>query len=824
MALYAATQSGYFNNPAIWGGNTPNIGDCVNANGKCVRINQNVNLGTTGGFCNSICNSTGSSDWGFVINGSTLSLTGNIFPSVSRVLTLSSNSNITLCGNLNNGDSGDSTPYNTEYGLGVFKSTATIYGNAYSTYSGYCRNIYPTILQNNSNLTINGYLYGNTIPQQYNVTNATLFSSNTSQSIINGNVLITSGLYNVYGCYYFNNLCVDSTSTANVNGNVLNGGISNSGYIKVNGKVYGTDGGVGICNLSNATMCITDNVCASVNKPAIISNGPCYVQKLLLGPKGQFPIQGSFTLSNIPNAKININNSNNQIISYNTSNTSAALPNKRLLSTIIGYDSASKTVCFSNNHGLLPNSTLDAIPNTFSFCYTNNSSLPNNYNLASGTYCYSYTVFNCHSNCCWVVTENYSQNSFLSASKVNSIIDSRCITLQNDVFPSIISPQTVSDAWSYYDGGLCRCYCLYPSQICNIVNTSFSCPMGPDDYIISDSIPQPVPTTPNVVGGIYKYKKYNNCYCNYPIPYSTISPLITSVTTNSNYTNLKFSTPHGLNTYGLISLSTLDNSNLNMYNNTYILSTIPDLYSLNLYNSSLNNFSNLTGIGIVNSIQNISNLYYYNNILLFNATYPYYSNITSGQSASFVGFIEPTTILNDKKSGPIILINPNTLLIPINLNSYNISLTGSIFIDKGLTTFIDQNIALASVYPDTSSVRLGYQYANNSFIGTMAVPPTSSVRGNVIYDSTSLPITGNYFFPKISDVRLNTNFDILSTGNLSLPPVSSVLYGVQVDDTTGTAVLNVSSVWNAFPQIFNSNTIGDKILKSTSKSDLFGLL
>jgi hypothetical protein len=106
----------------------------------------------------------------------------------------------------------------------------------------------------------------------------------------------------------------------------------------------------------------------------------------------------------------------------------------------------------------------------------------------------------------------------------------------------------------------------------------------------------------------------------------------------------------------------------------------------------------------------------------------------------------------------------------------------------------------------------------------MSVPPASSVRGNVIYDSNSLPITGNYFFPKISDVRLNTNFDILSTGNLSIPPVSSVLYGVQVDDTTGTAVLNVSSVWNAFPQIFNSNTIGDKILKSASKSDLFGLL
>jgi hypothetical protein len=70
--------------------------------------------------------------------------------------------------------------------------------------------------------------------------------------------------------------------------------------------------------------------------------------------------------------------------------------------------------------------------------------------------------------------------------------------------------------------------------------------------------------------------------------------------------------------------------------------------------------------------------------------------------------------------------------------------------------------------------------------------------------------------PPVSSVRQGTTYNLgLSTGTCAIPPASSVGFGVPVDNTTGTATLVSTNVWNiSASQITDSQSIGGR-LKNT---------
>jgi hypothetical protein len=70
--------------------------------------------------------------------------------------------------------------------------------------------------------------------------------------------------------------------------------------------------------------------------------------------------------------------------------------------------------------------------------------------------------------------------------------------------------------------------------------------------------------------------------------------------------------------------------------------------------------------------------------------------------------------------------------------------------------------------------------------------------------------------PPVSSVRQGTTYNLgLSTGTCIIPPASSVGFGVPVDNTTGTATLVSTKVWNISSQeITDNQSIGGR-LKNT---------
>jgi hypothetical protein len=70
--------------------------------------------------------------------------------------------------------------------------------------------------------------------------------------------------------------------------------------------------------------------------------------------------------------------------------------------------------------------------------------------------------------------------------------------------------------------------------------------------------------------------------------------------------------------------------------------------------------------------------------------------------------------------------------------------------------------------------------------------------------------------PPVSSVRQGTTYSLgLSTGTCAIPPASSVGFGVSVDNTTGTATLVSTNVWNISSQeITDNQSIGGR-LKNT---------
>jgi len=781
MALYNATQSGYFNNPAVWGGNTPTVGDCVDARGNCIKINQNVNLGTTGGFLNSTSSSSGPETIGFWVCGSTISLTGNIIGSGScaRVMTLSG-SNVDFCANYMCGGVFGGNDYYPST-VGIHKSNTIINSDICSGQSNYSNNL---TSDQSSSVTINGNII------------CTSISIASSDLIVNGN--INSG-----------DIAVDNTST-----------------LKICGNIFPTDSDLYPIN-NYGTMSVYGKIYASKNNPAVYSTGSAYVQKLISGPDGKFPIVGSFIpKSPLLNDNVLLNNPKNQILQYNTVNNQSAASTCYQLPSIVSYNSATCTIGFSKPHGLYPGLCVVNAPNTFSFCYTNQGSLVDSYNCNTGTYAYSWYSYCSDQGCgnfyCYT-SQCYPKNHIERSSKVLSVLDSVSAVVQDDIFSPNITQQDISNLYSCYCQLNCKCYCFYPSGISNVNNTSFVCPYGStDNYTYGYNDPRVYPAPPpNIIGG------FSRDNTKFPQS-STQYPVITSVSTNSNYCNINFSsnTPHSIqNIGGFIKLSGINVNNSFANTSQYLLSSIPDSYTLNLFVVSSNNptnFNSASGIAVLNSCNNASNFYYNNSAVLFNNNSLY--NIPNNTNIGFIGFLNPDCNLNGT-SYPAKVLNSNSLIIPVNLNNFTIKLTGTLFVDYGAYFFQDQDVSLAASYPEVSSVRLGYSYANGTYIGTMAVPEIQNVRGNVNFDSLN-SLIGSYFFPQVSDVRLGTNYDINSIGKVSIPPLSSVTIYVPVDNTIGSAsVVSVPTIWNTLSAFIQNNTIGDVLFNKTAqKGDLIGLI
>jgi hypothetical protein len=782
MAYYFATTNGNFNTMTWSPPGTPAIGDYVDANGQCVQITSNINLGLNGGFINS--GPIGC----FYTVGQTVSLTGNVFSNSSccGVFTFCNNSNVNLysCNYICVG----TKDYSALSSICVINSNLTATGNFYSSYP-----------------------YKNLGNQQYAQT--LLAIDSTSNVLINGNIISNNSCCNLTQAIINNgNLCI--------NGDINGGGVINNNKLTLNGCVIPTNNDV--TNIQNrGTMSVYGPIYSSTStNPAISSIGPCYVQKLIGGPSANLtlPIIGCFQLS--PSLS---NNSllalNTTPISYNTTNSQPSI-NANLLPSITNYTNTNSvyTVQFSKPHGLYAGTNITNIPNTYSFCYTNVGGV-----WPTGCYCYGYydrlsngstvernNVVDDGSNCCSINTFTTTANVINAISPISAVLDA-------DVFPL---PSTNQIRNQHFDNS----NFMSEAGMSNIANTSFITPL-----LSSWCVPGNVTPPQNIVGGFYRndggqQTPYNSCS---QFPTSNNFPVISSVTTNSNYTNLSFVTPisspslsiNSKYTYGIIALSGLNsNTSFNNYSNTYIISAISDPYTMVLYTSSVNNFVNSSGVAVVSGTNNQGNFNFNNDIFLFSDTAYNYNNV----QVTVNNYLDPTGVMNGS-AYTAKQINSNTLLIPVKNSSLSQGYSlGNVYSISGQQIYQDPTVSLATLLPGNSSVRSGI--ANGASTGTMIVPPVSSVRGGALYDSSSSQV-GTYFFPSASSVRLNTVFDITSSGTAIIPPISSVLYNTPVDNTVGTATLNVSAIWNTSPTDYKTNTIGDLLINKTAKkADLFSLL
>ena len=106
------------------------------------------------------------------------------------------------------------------------------------------------------------------------------------------------------------------------------------------------------------------------------------------------------------------------------------------------------------------------------------------------------------------------------------------------------------------------------------------------------------------------------------------------------------------------------------------------------------------------------------------------------------------------------------------------------------------------------STNVAVFYKTNGTLKTLTDPNTSSV------------------FPAASDVRFGTTYNSGSlTGTLRVPAAGSVALGVSVDNTTGTAVLTQSNVWDysLASASATSGSVGEKLKKVANTSDIIAL-
>lgn len=345
MAVRYAIASGNWSNPAIWNGGTlPGAGDDVYANGYNVTIDQDITVnkisiksapGITGGgsnfyvVSNRIINAN--------LEGSDVSYTTLYFNAPNIIVTINGNiiggsasswgvymalSNCTLSvnGTVSGGSGNDS------YGIYVVSnSTVYVNGNVYRGTAGSSIGLY---LAGYSSGYIVGDVYGSNVGDRWG--GLTVMAS--------ANATVIGNLYGNGGCA----LCCDTTGIVTVTGSLyagqfyyalfyrsgrftLNGNINHpvaayyTVYIQnsatdvtINGTVYaggsstftiGTDaqnGTIYIKRIEGGSLA-TDFI------PALYlpySSCECFIEEIVVGAYGSWPVYGFSRLANIANPKI----------------------------------------------------------------------------------------------------------------------------------------------------------------------------------------------------------------------------------------------------------------------------------------------------------------------------------------------------------------------------------------------------------------------------------------------------------------------------------------------------------------------------------------
>jgi hypothetical protein len=99
-----------------------------------------------------------------------------------------------------------------------------------------------------------------------------------------------------------------------------------------------------------------------------------------------------------------------------------------------------------------------------------------------------------------------------------------------------------------------------------------------------------------------------------------------------------------------------------------------------------------------------------------------------------------------------------------------------------------------------------FEFRDNSTNG--ALPPAASAPATRLVAPTTAVDA-----PSPANVRFGTSYALGSqTGTMRVPVASAVMYGVEVDNTVGTALLSAAQIWNYLRNDINvSGSIGDRL-------------
>jgi hypothetical protein len=245
-----------------------------------------------------------------------------------------------------------------------------------------------------------------------------------------------------------------------------------------------------------------------------------------------------------------------------------------------------------------------------------------------------------------------------------------------------------------------------------------------------------------------------------------------------------------------------------------------------------------SGTGIVNITGNVNGGGASGSVGIFNAssgTINITGNATGGSTVNTFGAVNQSTgTLNI--TGDVIGGSFSTGNGVVNASSGTMTHIGPVFASTAspgigigsvsqITTLTGPLISTEGT--DTLAVASGVNpcIAARWFVADTALGTFSyTMRGETVSGSPSsrlprvlaLPEGYNASYPLASDVRSPVTFgpDGVYSGTMIIPPTESVIFGVPVDDTTGTATpeINADEVWN-FPvdQITTPGSIGERV-------------
>jgi hypothetical protein len=171
-------------------------------------------------------------------------------------------------------------------------------------------------------------------------------------------------------------------------------------------------------------------------------------------------------------------------------------------------------------------------------------------------------------------------------------------------------------------------------------------------------------------------------------------------------------------------------------------------------------------------------------------------NSSSG-TVTHIGIVQASAVAPGVSSGSIAQIT---------------TLTGPLISTEGTDTLA----AASGVNPCIAARWFVADTALGTFSYTMRGETVSGSPSSRLPRVLALPEGYNASYPLASDVRSPVTFgpDGVYSGTMIIPPTESVIFGVPVDDTTGTATpeINADEVWN-FPvdQITTPGSIGERV-------------